>query len=112
MKKGRAPDRLAPDSSKPPTTKKGILLRSVAENEGVPNGDPAKVLTSNAVPDVPNLYEMKVAWALLRICANEPRFVRYLPHQQAEIIAFFRYLDHEATGEDIVRARELLGEVA
>jgi hypothetical protein len=55
---------------------------------------------------------MKTAWALLRICANEPRFVRYLPHEQAEVISFFKYLDHDPTGEDVKNARELLGEAA
>lgn len=59
-------------------------------------------------PLAPNLYEMKTAWALLRICTNDPRFVRYLPHEQAEVISFFRYLDLEPTGEDVQRARELL----
>ena len=63
-------------------------------------------------PLAPNLYEMKTAWALLRICANEPKFVRYLPHEQAEAISFFRYLDLEPTGEDVQKARELLGEAA
>jgi len=29
----------------------------------------------------PNLWEMKVAWALLRICAGDPRFVGYQPHE-------------------------------
>jgi hypothetical protein len=61
---------------------------------------------------VPNLYEMKTAWALLRICATEPKFVRYLPHEQAEVITFFKYLDHDPTGEDVKKARELLGEAA
>jgi hypothetical protein len=61
----------------------------------------------------PNLYEMKVAWALLRICANEPKFVRYLPHEQAEVLSFFDYLAHEPTGEDVQRAQILLeGEAA
>ena len=59
-------------------------------------------------PLAPNLYEIRVAWALLRICFNEPRFVRYLPHEQAEVISFFKYLDLEPTGEDVQRARELL----
>ncbi len=64
-------------------------------------------------PLTPNLYEMRVAWALLRICANDPRFVRYLPHEQAQVIEFFRYLDLEPTGEDVRRARKLLeGEAA
>ena len=62
--------------------------------------------------DIPDLYSMKVAWALLRICANDPRFVDYLPHEQAETISFFRYLDHEPTGGHVVRARELLGAAA
>jgi hypothetical protein len=61
---------------------------------------------------VPRLYEMKVAWALLSICDNERRFVRYLPHEQAEVISFFEYLDHEPTSVDVQRARELLGEAA
>jgi len=51
---------------------------------------------------------MRVAWALLRICANEPKVVRYLPHEQAEVISFFRYLDLEPTGEDVQRAQKLL----
>lgn len=64
-------------------------------------------------PLTPNLYEMRVAWALLRICANEPKFVRYLPHEQAEVISFFDYLDHEPAGADVQRARILLeGEAA
>lgn len=63
-------------------------------------------------PLIPNLYEMKTAWALLRICAHEPKFVRYLPHEQAEVISFFKYLDHEPTGEDVQRARKMLGEAA
>jgi hypothetical protein len=63
-------------------------------------------------PLAPNLYEMSVAWALLRICANEPLFVRYSEEGQAEVIRFFRYLDHEPTGADVRRARELLGEAA
>jgi hypothetical protein len=61
----------------------------------------------------PNLYGMKVAWALLRVCANEPRFVRYLPHEQAAVISFFEYLDHEPMGEDVQRTQQLLeGEAA
>lgn len=63
-------------------------------------------------PLAPNLYEMRVAWAVLRICANDSRFVRYLPHEQAEVISFFRYLDLEPTGEDVQKAKELLGEAA
>jgi hypothetical protein len=63
-------------------------------------------------PLTPNLYEMKTAWALLRISANEPKFVRYLTHEQAEVITFFKYLDHDPTGEDVKKARELLGEAA
>jgi hypothetical protein len=63
-------------------------------------------------PLVSNLYEMKTAWALLRICANEPKLVRYLPHEQADVISFFKYLDHDPTGEDVQRAREMLGEAA
>jgi hypothetical protein len=64
-------------------------------------------------PLVPNLYEINTAWALLRICANEPRFVRYLPHEQAEVISFFDYLDHDPTGEDVQRVHNLLeGEAA
>lgn len=55
---------------------------------------------------------MKVAWALIRICANEPRFVAYLPHEQAEVIDFFDYLDHEVDGEDVMVAKALLGEAA
>jgi hypothetical protein len=55
-------------------------------------------------PLAPNLYEMRVAWALLRICSNEPRFVRYLPHEQAEVISFFKYLDQDPTDEDVQRA--------
>jgi hypothetical protein len=64
-------------------------------------------------PLAPSLYEMKVAWALLRVCANEPRFVRYLPHEQADVISGFEYLDHEPTGEEVQRAQQLLeGEAA
>ena len=59
-------------------------------------------------PLTPNLYEMRVAWGLLKICANEPKFVRYLPHEQAEVISFFRYVDPEPDGQDVSRARELL----
>jgi hypothetical protein len=63
-------------------------------------------------PLTPNLYKMKTAWALLRICANDPHFVCYLPHEQAEVISFFKYQDHEPTGEDVQRAKELLGVAA
>ena len=64
-------------------------------------------------PLAPNLYEMRVAWAVLRICANDPRFVRYLSHEQADVITFFDYLDHGPTGEDVRRAQKLLeGEAA
>lgn len=64
-------------------------------------------------PLVPNLYEMRVAWALLRLCAGDNRFVTYRPHEQAEVIQFFRYVDSEPTGEDVQRARQLLeGEAA
>ena len=59
-------------------------------------------------PLAPNLYEMKAAWSLLRICANEPRFVCYLPYEQAEAISFFRYVDPEPDGQDVERARSLL----
>lgn len=69
-------------------------------------------LVALAPPSVPGLHEMKVAWALIRICANEPRFFAYLPHEQAEVIDFFDYVDHEVAGEDVVRARVLLGEAA
>jgi hypothetical protein len=61
---------------------------------------------------VPRLYKMKVAWALISICDNEPPFVRYLPHEQAELISFFEHLDHEPTSADVQRAWELLGEAA
>jgi hypothetical protein len=60
----------------------------------------------------PRLYEMKVAWAFIRICDNEWRLVRYLPHEQAEVISFFEYLDLKPTSADVQRARELLGEAA
>ena len=60
----------------------------------------------------PDLHGMKVAWALIRICANDSRFVAYLPHEQAEVIDFFDYVDLEVAGEDVVRARALLGEAA
>ena len=64
-------------------------------------------------PPVPNLWEMKVAWALLRICAGDPRFVRYRPHEQAQVVEFCRYLDFSPTGEDVAPAREMLeGEAA
>ena len=64
-------------------------------------------------PLAPNLWEMKVVWALLRICAGDPRFVHYLPHEQAKVIEFAEYLDFETTGEDVTRAREMLeGEAA
>jgi hypothetical protein len=59
----------------------------------------------------PNLWEMKVAWALLRICAGDSRFVGYYPHEQAEVIEFCKYLDFEPTGEDVARARGILGEL-
>jgi hypothetical protein len=59
-------------------------------------------------PLTPNLYEMRVAWGLLRICANEPKIVRYHPHEQAEVISFFRYVDPEPDGQDVERARSLL----
>jgi hypothetical protein len=50
-------------------------------------------------PLAPNLWEMQVAWALLRICAGNPRFVKYL--------------DFEPTGEDVARAQKMLeGEAA
>ena len=64
-------------------------------------------------PLAPSLYEMKVAWTLLRVCANKPRFVRYLSREQADVISCFKYLDHEPTGEDVQRAQQLLeGEAA
>ena len=66
---------------------------------------------SFARPLTPHLWEMKVAWALLRICAGDPRFVGYHPHEQAEVIEFCKYLDFEPTGEDVARAREMLGEL-
>lgn len=69
-------------------------------------------LVALAPSDILDLHGMKIAWALIRICANEPRFVAYLPHEQAEVIDFFEYVDHEVTGEDVVRARALLGEAA
>jgi hypothetical protein len=59
-------------------------------------------------PLIPSLYEMLVAWGLLRICANEPTFARYLPHEQAEVISFFKYVDPEPGGQDVERARSLL----
>jgi len=59
-------------------------------------------------PLAPNLYAMKVAWALLRLCVGDRCFIDYLPHEQAEVICFFRYVDPEPTGEDVQRARELL----
>jgi hypothetical protein len=59
-------------------------------------------------PLTPNLYEVKVAWGLLRICANEPKFVRCLPHEQAEVISFFRYVDPEPDGQNVARACSLL----
>ena len=51
---------------------------------------------------------MKVAWALLRLCVGDRCFIDYLPHEQAEVICFFRYVDPEPTGEDVQRARDLL----
>jgi hypothetical protein len=59
-------------------------------------------------PLIPNLYEMKVGWTLIRLCVGDIRFVQYLLHEQAEVISFFRYVDPEPTGEDVQRARELL----
>ncbi len=61
-------------------------------------------------PLTPNLYEMRVAWGLIRITANEPKFVHYLPHEQAEVISFFRYVDPEPDGQAVERARSLLEE--
>jgi hypothetical protein len=64
-------------------------------------------------PLVPNLYEMRVAWALLRLCAGDYRFMEYYPDEQAEGISFFRYVDPEPSGEDVQKARALLeGEAA
>jgi hypothetical protein len=61
----------------------------------------------------PTLYEMRVAWALLRVCANDSRFARYSEAGQAEVIRFFEYVDPEPTGSDVLRARRLLeGEAA
>ena len=62
-------------------------------------------------PLAPNLWEMKVARALLRICAGDPRLVGYAPDDQAEVIGIAEYLDFEATGEDVARARGMLGEM-
>ena len=62
----------------------------------------------HSAPPVPNLYEIKIAWALIRLCTGDIRFIDYLPHEQAEVITFFRYVDPEPTGEDVQRARELL----
>jgi hypothetical protein len=59
-------------------------------------------------PLTSNRYEMRVAWGLLRICANEPKFVRYRAHEQAEVISFFKYVDPEPDGQDVERARSLL----
>jgi hypothetical protein len=59
-------------------------------------------------PLAPNLYEMRVAWGLIRLTANESKFVAYLPHEQAEVISFFRYVDPEPDGQDVERARSLL----
>jgi hypothetical protein len=59
-------------------------------------------------PLTPNLYEMRVAWGLIRITANEPKVVHYLPHEQAEVISFFRYVDPEPDGRAVDRARSLL----
>ena len=61
-------------------------------------------------PLTPNLHELRVAWALLMICRNDSRFIEYSCEGQAEAIRFFRYLDHEPTGADVSRARNLLGE--
>lgn len=59
-------------------------------------------------PLTPNLYEMRVAWGLIRITVDEPKFVHYLPHEQAEVISFFRYVDPEPDGRAGDRARSLL----
>jgi hypothetical protein len=56
-------------------------------------------------PLIPNLYEMKVARALIRTCANDRRLAWYYPHEQAEVISFFGHVDPEPTGEDVRRAR-------
>ncbi len=58
----------------------------------------------------PNLFEMSVAWGLIWFTANEPKFVHYLPHEQAEVISFFRYVDPEPDGQAVERARSLLEE--
>jgi hypothetical protein len=58
-----------------------------------------------------HLWEMRVAWALLRVCAGDPRFVVYAPDAQAEVIGIAEYLDFETTGGDVARARRMLGEV-
>ncbi len=42
-------------------------------------------------PLAPNLWEMKVARALLRICAGDPRLVGYAPDDQAEVIGIAEY---------------------
>ena len=63
---------------------------------------------ADSSPPVPNLYEMRVAWALLRLCVGDVRFVHYLPHEQAKVIRFFRYVDPEPDGQDVERARALL----
>jgi hypothetical protein len=59
-------------------------------------------------PPVPDLCEMQVAWVLLRVCPNDPRFVHYSKGEQAEVIRFFRYVDPEPNGPEVLEARELL----
>jgi hypothetical protein len=59
-------------------------------------------------PLAPNLYEMKVAWALIRLYVGDVRFLHYLPHEQAEVISFFEYVDPEPDWQDVERARTLL----
>jgi hypothetical protein len=47
----------------------------------------------------------------LRICAGDPRFGSYHPHERAEVIEFAEYLDLEPTGGDVAQ-ETLEGEAA
>jgi hypothetical protein len=68
-------------------------------------------------PLAPNLYQMRVACALLRVsCADAPATLGSAittPHERAEVTEFAEYLDFEPTAGDVGGAREMLeGEVA
>ena len=76
-------------------------------------GGRARCLKDRLPEPLPHEIQLCSLAVHLRMCAGEPRFGKYHPHERAEVIEFAEYLDFEPTGGAVPRAREMLeGEAA